>query len=236
MSVTIERERLAQVPALIARPAGGPAPLPTVLWLHGFGADKDLHLPELYRFAEAGLLAVGIDAVGHGQRRLADFEQQFSGVSAASVRLFNRFVSDTVAELPQLIDALVERGLSDPKRVAVAGVSMGGCIVYGAIATDRRICAAAALLGSPESLRPDSPHLTPDRFFPTALLSITAGQDTVVPAAAARRLHEQLESRYRTHPERLHYREIAGATHFMPAEQWDSVVAQASAWLSRFLT
>ena len=33
---------------------------------------------ELRRFAATGLLAVGVDAVGHGERRLSDFEQQFA--------------------------------------------------------------------------------------------------------------------------------------------------------------
>ncbi len=48
MSIVVDQERLAQVPALIAHPGGRLAPLPTVLWFHGFGADKGLHLPELF--------------------------------------------------------------------------------------------------------------------------------------------------------------------------------------------
>ena len=235
MSIAVDQERLAQVPALIAHPGGRLAPLPTVLWFHGFGADKGLHLPELCRFAEAGLLAVGIDAVGHGQRQFADFDQQFSRGSTESLQLFNSFVSNTVAELPLVIDTLVARGLSDPERLAVAGVSMGAAIVYGAIATDRRLRAAVALLGSPGELGPDSPRLAIEHFFPTALLSIVAGQDTVVPPIAARTLHQRLAACYRVHPDRLSYREIAGAAHFMLPEQWDDAVAQAREWLVRFL-
>lgn len=235
MSLAIARAMFARVPALIVRPVGGDAPAPTVVWLHGFGADKELHLPELCCLAEAGLLAVGMDAVGHGQRRLADFEQQFSGSPAGNPRLFYRLVSRTAAELPQFIDMLVEGGLTDPKRVAVAGVSMGGCIVYGAVTADRRIGAAAALLGSPEWLLPDSPHLALDRFSPTALLSITAENDTVVPSAAAQALHTRLSPRYREHPDRLSYREIAGAPHFMSPEDWASAVGLAREWLTSFL-
>ncbi len=232
MSLAIDQEYLAQVPVLIAHPVGRLAPLPTVLWFHGFGANKELHLPELCRFAEAGLLAVGVDAVGHGQRRLGDFDQQFSRDSTDSLALFNGFVSGTVAGLPLLIDTLVARGRSDPERIAVAGVSMGASIVYGAIARDRRICAAVALLGSPGL---GSPDLAVEHFFPTALLSITAEQDTLLPPTAARALHAKLAACYRAHPDRLSYREIPGASHFMLPEQWDSAVAQATAWLSRFL-
>jgi hypothetical protein len=235
MSVDVEYARLAQTPLLIARPAGTVSPLPTVLWFHGFGADKEVHLPELFRLAELGLLAIGVDAVGHGQRRLADLAEHTCLPPRETPRLFARIVNGTVAEVPALIDRLVERGLTDPQRVGVAGVSMGGCIVYGAITGDRRLCAAAALLGSPEWALAELPDLAVERFFPTALLSITAEHDTVVPPAVARVLHEKLEPRYHTHPDRLSYREMAGASHFMQPQEWASAVDLASAWLARFL-
>lgn len=238
MTIAGERVLLGEVPALIVRPADGATPLPTVLWFHGLGADKELHLPELQRFAEAGLLAVGVDAVGHGDRRLPDFEQRIAGSPGETARLFHSLVAQTVAELPGLIDTLVARGLSDPERIAVAGVSMGGCVVYGAITVDRRICAAAALLGSPAFLSLSAPgaDLPGERFFPTALLSITAEQDTVVSPMAARALHDALAPSYRDDPDRLSYQLIPGASHFMQPDEWASAVAQAGAWLRRFLS
>ncbi|MBN8451458.1 MAG: dienelactone hydrolase family protein [Candidatus Accumulibacter sp.] len=235
MSVTVEHARFAEIPLLIARPAGMVSPLPTVLWFHGFGADKEVHLPELCRLAELGLLAVGVDAVGHGQRQFADLAQHACRPPHETPRLFARIVNGTVAEVPALIDRLVELDLTDQQRVGVAGVSMGGCIAYGAIAGDRRLCAAAVLLGSPEWALAEVPELAVERFFPAALLSITAEHDTVVPPAAARVLHEKLEPRYHKHPERLSYREMAGASHFMQPQEWASAVDLASAWLTRFL-
>ncbi len=228
---------LGDVPVLIVRPGGASSAnaLPTVLWFHGLGADKELHLPELQRFAAAGLLAVGIDAVGHGRRRLPDFEQQFAGSSVANARLFNALVARTVAELPGLIDALVDRRLTDPQRIGVAGVSMGGCIAYGALVADRRLRAAAALLGSPAWLRPERADFPLDRFFPAALLSITAENDDVVPPAAALALHQRLAFAYRQAADRLDYRVIPAASHFMQPAQWANAVGQASTWLARFL-
>lgn len=235
MTVTFERARMGEVPVLLARPATGNLPLPTVLWYHGLSADKDVHIPELQLLAEAGFLAVGVDAVGHGERRLPDFERQFSHPPAETDVLFSSLVAQSVAELPRLINALVDRGLSDPERLAIAGVSMGGYIVYGAIATDRRIRAAAALLGSPEWVHPNSPHHYCDSFFPTALLSITAEWDDMVPPEAARKLHRKLDLLYRDHPERLMYHEIPGAPHFMSPEDWASTVRQSIAWMARFV-
>ena len=91
------------------------------------------------------------------------------------------------------------------------------------------------LLGSPEWALAEVPELAVERFFPAALMSITAEHDTVVPPAAARVLHEKLEPRYHTHPDRLSYREMAGASHFMQPQEWASAVDLASAWLTRFL-
>jgi dienelactone hydrolase len=234
LDISFERIRLGQVPALVARLAGAHAPSPTALWFHGLSADKELHQPELERLAASGFLAVGIDCAGHGERRMPDFDRQFSQPPAPTDRPFSTLVAQTADELPRLIDTLIDRGLSDPNRIAAAGVSMGACIVYGAVVTERRIRAAAALLGSPEWAHPNSPHNRPDSFYPTALLSITAACDDVVAPAAARKLHDELASRYALQPERLRYRQIAAAPHFLSAQDWFDAVGDAIAWLQRF--
>jgi hypothetical protein len=59
--------RLGPAPALIVRPDD--TPRATLLWYHGLGVSKETHRPELERFARAGILAIGIDAAGHGERR-----------------------------------------------------------------------------------------------------------------------------------------------------------------------
>ncbi len=236
MTWQVHSEIYGEVPLLIVRPPGSAACLPTVLWFHGFGATKEVHLTELKNLAGRGLLAVGIDAPAHGRRCRADLEQQFSGMPGDNPQLFRQIVDQAIGELPGLIDQLVARGLTDQERVAVAGVSMGGCIVYGAIAAEPRLRAAAALLGSPAWVQPESEHPALARFHPTALLSITAGQDTVIPPAAAHALHRRLAHFYREQPERLGYQEMAGAAHFMSAQEWASAVGQACAWLTRFLS
>jgi dienelactone hydrolase len=231
----VEESLLAGVPLLLVRPSGSVRALPTVLWVHGYGASKETHLAELHRLADRGLLAVGIDAVAHGRRRPAGFEHRVTGSPGENAAIFRQIVGDTVAGLPRLVDQLLELGLSEPGRLAIAGVSMGGCIVYGAVAADRRYAAAVALLGSPEWTRPEDDGAWLDAFHPTALLSITAARDSVVPPAAARALHARLAGRYRLQPERLRYRELAGAPHLMPAADWATATAHAADWLTRFL-
>ena len=232
--ILCEDRWLGAVPVLIARPAAGNPPWPAVLWFHGFTADRNASRPELEVLARAGLLAVGIDAVGHGARRLPDFDCHFSGPKTETDRRFLDLVTATVAEVPGLFDKLRDEGLADERRLAVAGVSMGGYITYVAVVLDRRIQAAVPLLGSPEWDHPDSPHLHPDRFFPTALLTITAGADTDVPPDSARAFHRVLEERYRDAPDRLRYIEIEGAPHLMDPNDWAGAVGEAVGWITRF--
>jgi dienelactone hydrolase len=235
MSVLFEKRRLGAAPALIARPSSARLPLPTVLWFHGFTAGKATHRPELATLAEAGFLAVGLDAAGHGERRLPDFEERFSGTKDETDREFYALVAATVAEVPGIVDLLCGDGLADEARIGAAGVSMGGMITYGATATDPRIQAAVALLASPEWPHPASPHLEIDQFFPAALFSVTAGQDETVAPAAARAFHADLRERYRQHPERLRYVEIEDSLHMMTPADWAWSIRESAGWLSRFI-
>ena len=234
MSILFEKRRLGAAPALIARPSAARLPLPTVLWFHGFTAGKATHRPELTMLAEAGFLAVGLDAAGHGERRPADFDALFGGTDDENEQTFYSLVAETVVEVPGIFDLLCAEGVADEARLAVAGVSMGGMITYGATAADPRIRAAVALLASPEWPHPASPHQEIDRFFPTALLSITAGRDETVPAAAARAFHTDLEARYREHPERLRYVELADSLHMMTPLDWVGSIRETVDWLARF--
>jgi dienelactone hydrolase len=235
MALVFDRRRLGPAPALLVREENLPLPLPTVLVFHGLSADKEVQQKELVTLAEAGFLAVGIDAAGHGERRLADFEARFAGTRAEIERLLFALVTETVAEVPAILDALAETGLADPDRFALFGISMGAHITYGAILAEPRLRAAVALLGSPEWHHPDSPHPRPQDFFPVALLSITGEKDVNVPPASARAFHSALEPHYRGAPERLRYLEIPGAPHLMSTEDWEMAMREAVDWLTRFL-
>lgn len=125
----------------------------------------------------------------------------------------------TAAEVPQLVDRLLAHGY---ERVAIAGVSMGGYIVYRALLLEPRIHAAVAILGSPEAL-------DFSRFSGRHLLSITAENDENVPPHDARALHAFLGSSTSNHVE------LAGAGHLVDAETWDFAIETTIAWLLRTL-
>jgi dienelactone hydrolase len=232
-------DKLGPAPALLIS-AGDPrraAARGAVLLYHGLGASKEAHLDTLEALARAGLLAVGLDSLWHGDRRAPDYEERFAPPRADAS--FFEAVLRTVDEVPSVVEALLARGLAYPDRLGVAGISMGGHIAYGALLRDRRLTAAAAVIASPVWRAPaeaQSPHQEPERFFPTALLTITAARDDVVPPHAARRLFERLQPLYGEAPQRLAFEEVPAVGHMMPLPQWAAVNERVAGWMSAFLT
>jgi len=190
------RATFADVPALLVcqGDADAAAERGCILVLHGPGASKDVHVKELDSLAGRGFLAVGVDSVGHGERRHPDFERRFSQDNPEFYKHFLQAVLETAGEVPPLLDALTRAGFVKADRVGILGISMGGFVTYKAVTLEPRLGAAVAVVASPEWPLdpPESPHRQPERFDRVRLLSQTAGRDTVVPSRYARAFHERL--------------------------------------------
>ena len=127
----------------------------TVLYYHGFGGDKGRCEPYMTALAGAGFLGVSLDAAGHGDRRLADFDvifepERWDTDFEATETDFLKLIDDTAAEVPSVVDDLLARGWARPDRAGICGRSLGGNISYAALLADRRLRAAVSIVGSPE--------------------------------------------------------------------------------------
>jgi hypothetical protein len=232
-SITLESRTVGGAPLLLAFPQTGEPPHPTVLWFHGFGVDKEVHRKELEQLARAGFLAVGVDAAGHGARRLPDLDARQAAPHDEALRTMIGLSARTADEIPSIVRALADEGLADAGRVGMVGVSMGGYVVYRAVLVEPSIRAAVAILGSPEWPEGDSPHRHLDGFRRTALLSITAERDENVPPAAARELHRRLAA---LDAEPVHrFVELADAVHLMSEQHWTQAMDETLRWLERHL-
>ncbi|MBW1807051.1 MAG: prolyl oligopeptidase family serine peptidase [Deltaproteobacteria bacterium] len=207
----------------------------TILFYHGLGVSKQAHLYEMGRLAKAGFLVVGIDAVGHGERRYPDYDERFE--EKRSRATYYQVVRQTIDEIPAIIDELEAEGLVNQDRLGIAGISMGGYMVFGGILADKRIKVAAPIIASPfwRDVPEVSPHLHPDKFFPVALLVQNAGVDTVVKTEQARNFSKKMEPFYQTSPERLRYVEYPDAGHIMSPKDWSTVVAELVEWFEKYL-
>jgi len=219
------------------------ARLGTILFYHGFGKSKDDYVPVLQRLAEAGFLVVGVDGIGHGERRYPDFHERFPPIAPhliGNVQLEAAFLSTvraTAQEVPWILDALIERGWAHAERIGMTGHSFGGFVTYAAVVADRRIQVAASVVGSPQWRLPlpESPHLHLDRFFPTALLSQVAGKDSNVLPAFVRALHRRLVPYYADAPQRLRYIEYPDSAHDLSAEDWEHAWDMVATWFCTHL-
>jgi dienelactone hydrolase len=230
----LARVRFGEVPTLVASRTATPVPeRGTVLVYHPLGEDKSLHEDDLERLAEAGFLAVGVDAIAHGERRVAGAYARFRADPFGALL---EVVTATAAEVPGLVDALVARGWASPGRVGIVGVSLGGFVAYGAALEERRISAAVCIAAAPDwGPDPRSPLSRPDAFWPLALLSITAADDGLVSPEPARALHAALARRYAAAPERQRHLELPGEGHRMSAAGWALARAEAERWMERFV-
>jgi dienelactone hydrolase len=206
----------------------------TVLLYHGLSSKKECNLKELKSIAENGFLAVGVDAVGHGQRLWPDFSER---LNSCPEKTLAGIVHDTCHEIPALINELAaEHGIHTAK-MAITGVSMGGYITFLSITLEKRLKAAMPILGSPFFPgRPElSPCLQPENFFPVALLIQNAAQDKSVNPGHARKFAVELQDLYRNQPEKLKYVEFPESGHFMQEHEWNSLWANCINWLHTFL-
>ncbi len=202
----------------------------TILFYHGFNACKEVNRKELHALAAAGFLAVGVDNWGHGERRLADWEARFADPAQRECAFLD-LVQRSVNEIPTLVDALQARGLLAEGRLGVAGISMGGIIAYGALPLEKRIRAIATIVATPKWLER---HHWP-ACYPCAILSQTAGQDTIVDPEDASRFHLTLAQWYAQCPERNAYINYPLSEHMMRPEDFEIAWQRLTEWFNRHL-
>ena len=209
-----------------------------ILCYHGLGSSKDAWLHDLREIAARGFLVVAVDNAGHGERRYSDFEARFSAEGLHYWQAFTAVVRETAAELPALLNELLRRHLAVPGKVGALGVSLGGFIAYRAVTTESRLTAVATLVSSPEWWgleSPESPHHDLEAFAEVRLLSLTAGQDNVVPNSYTFAFYERLRERYEDYQVRFKHVDYGASTHLLEPD-WPVAWEETIAWFERFLS
>ncbi len=138
-----------KVPLLVYRPlTKDRKKLPVVICLHGTGGSKDdAGIRQLlYRFSNAGFMAVSIDGRYHGERSTAGpgHNSYVEAITRAwenkdTARQTHPFFFDTVYDVWKLVDYLVTRTDVDAGRIGLMGISKGGIETWMEAAIDKRI-------------------------------------------------------------------------------------------------
>lgn len=196
-----------RVPALLLRPKNVPRP-PVALFLHGLGGDKDQARLAAMLLAPRGIAVMAIDARLHGDRAV-----EGPGIGA-QLAAEPTALQRTVVDNRRAIDYIHTRDDLDAERVALVGASMGAILGSITTAVDRRIDAAALLVGGagwaqilatsehpaakalreagfadPGRLAAIEPANFVGHISPRPVLMVNGEQDRIIPPSAARTLH-----------------------------------------------
>ncbi len=201
--------RLAGVPALLAHP-DWTTPAPTLVWMHGRTANKELDNGRYLRLIRAGIAACALDLPGHGER--------LDPVMQTPERTLD-VLEGMLRELDGVVTALGDptwNGVFDTNRLALGGMSAGGMVTLRRL-TEPHPFLAAAVEGSagdlarlytqspPPGLRVPHP---PERvaaldplprvasWRPIPLLAMHSEADQVVPLACVTGFLAALRLRY----------------------------------------
>lgn len=139
--IEVKTEQLGDHEILHAFPAGlSEQPLPVVIFYHGFTSSKLVYSYFAVALAQAGFRVVMPDAPQHGAR--------FSGDEQGRLGQFWPILHGSLTEFAGLRDALVQAGLVEDNRLAVAGASMGGMAALGIMTRHPEVKCVASLMGS----------------------------------------------------------------------------------------
>jgi alpha-beta hydrolase superfamily lysophospholipase len=208
--------KFGDIPVLLAHPDWKSA-APTVLWMHGRTANKELDPGRFLRWIRAGLAACSIDLPGHGERSSPDLQ---TGRHSPAV------IAQAVSEVDVVIEALAApefAGAFDLSRTAIGGMSLGGMVALRRLCDPHEFKAAAveattgwltalyfpdhappsAADGEPalprhdrEKVRQADPMQHLETWRPIPLLTLHSEADRLIPVATMRAFIERLRQHY----------------------------------------
>lgn len=140
--IEIHKETVGQIPVLHAVESGKMKErLPFVIFVHGFTSAKEHNLHFAYLLAEKGFRVVLPDAILHGERSEKDGGSRL-------IFSFWDIVAQNIHDLNLIKRNFEDRNLITDD-IGVAGTSMGGITLFGALAQFDWIRAGVSLMGSP---------------------------------------------------------------------------------------
>ncbi|MFN8611125.1 MAG: alpha/beta hydrolase family protein [Vulcanimicrobiota bacterium] len=200
-------------------------PRPTVLFYHGLHTDKETHRRELESLAQRGFLALGVDAAGHGGRRMPDLSGFIK--RGPLLQQVAKLLRPSLAEIPLLLDFLEAEGYGP---FGLCGISFGGLLGYAAPTYDIRLRAVAAILADPSWCHPYE-HV--GAYEKVSLLAWNGGRDQHVSAEPARHFLAHLQAAFPQGHYEFH--EYAESDHFMRPQDWEQGWARTLSWFEQSL-
>lgn len=141
--VTIEQKLINQIPCLeVIETNNKNEKLPLVIFYHGFESTNDRNVQYAYLLAEQGYRVVLPEIIHHGSRNPLSSKKELN-------LAFWNIIFTTIDEMKNIKEYYEQEDLIKDKKITVAGTSMGGMILYGALVKYPWITSGASFMGMP---------------------------------------------------------------------------------------
>jgi dienelactone hydrolase len=228
-----------------------------IIFLTGLTGTKESMTPNLQDLAVAGFVALSFDPWQHGERGTESQAEIATRVFGNFRRHMWPILGQTTLDTLRVIDWAIATLDVEPQ-VTMGGVSMGGDIAVAAAGIDHRIERVAAIVATPDWLRPGMQEiLNPGTLLPPGVpdayaqyfydhlnplthlnayahgpeINFVCGEkDTHVPPDGALRFQSALRAAYPSAADRVQVNLIPGMGHIMDSKLW---WPECFAWLTR---
>lgn len=145
--------RVDHIPVIWFEPQGDCSKRQLIIFLHHLGGKKETTIPFLQDLASKGFVALSFDAWQHGERGTGSPQEILGRVFGNFRRHMWPILGNTTLDTLWVIDWAVSSLNVEPD-VYIGGLSMGGDIAVATSGIDHRIKRVAAVVATPDWLRP----------------------------------------------------------------------------------
>ena len=247
--ISMEKVEINHIPCLKFKPREAKELLPTVLYYHGWGSNKENQTFKASIIACNGYQVIVPDSIYHGERNHIDHN-----ATGIMEKYFWEVVLNSVEESKHLIGEIIRYHEADSNRIGIMGHSMGGFISSGAFCINKKIKCMINYNGSCAWVRADEifrkmynqqpanekeisrlrkydliKHHEVLKLRPILILHGAA--DTSVPIDSQRIFYKEISSLYKEKPEKLTFIEYPRLDHYMGV----GMLEEGILWFKRYL-
>ncbi len=203
------------IQCLLSRPTSEFRSIPTIIYFHGLNGTRNQIFQDRYvEFAEAiqkiGCNLLAVELRGHGERRekkeLPAIDNVMKIITHKELNPFDGAMED----IRKIIEFIIEKKITPPGEIAVAGLSWGAMHALYALKMERRIRCCLALLPvckitsliefrgleGNSLIQKYDPLNFIEKIAPKPLLLVTTEKDTRADPRYATQLYEKLYTEY----------------------------------------
>ncbi len=156
MKIIIEENIIANIPVLSISPKKEQL-MPVVIFIHGYGGDREQALDFGYMFAKLGFFFISFDCLDHGIRSRKHAEQEtrrFKALYPQDTGIdtyihMHEVIERTKEDINTLINYFIDNKQIDKGRIGLTGFSMGGFATFYNAANSNKIKVAVPIAGKP---------------------------------------------------------------------------------------